>query len=346
MAASLMAALAPLMIGGATRGIQGIRHNRQQNGNIRERRAAKREAKRPQATPEQLEAARHSPYRQNEYDLQANGVAPQNQGQMSYNDYEQVPYQEEEIAYEPQAYGFEDGYPENPYDMPPAYNEFEGGEDAYGYDEGGFVDDGMAHTMFHPESMSMAEGGYQDGGLLPYAAGGYAAGGYSHGGLPHYGVGGFLKDASSGIFNSIKGMGQRMAPGLIEKGKTMGQGLLNKGADWAGNKVGNMVGNTFGQQYGDMARQGLSQGINKYGNQGLEAAGNAADRFAQQGFQRQPQGGMGGGMGGGMQHPQMQQRPQMQPQMQQRPQFQPQQGGYGQQQPMVRPGNQYASIYG
>jgi hypothetical protein len=353
MAAGLMAALAPLMIQGTTRGVQAIRRNRKEHGNIRERRAARREPERPQATPEQLEAARHSPYRQNEHDMAATGYLPQNAEQWGG-----APAYEEEVIYEPPAYGFEGGYPENPYDMPPEYEKpdeygyetyADGGEvDEDGYELGGFApEDGMAHTMFHPESASLAMGGYADGGILPYATGGYAPGGYRAGGMPHYGLGGFLKDASSGIFNSLKGLGQKAAPQLIERGKSMGQGLLNKGAEWAGNKAGEFVGNKFGQEYGDMARQGLSQGINQFGNRGLEAAGGAANRFAEQGFQRAPQ------QGAGMQKPMQQmQQPQRGGQQQGGLYGQQQQGGmYGQQQqPMVRPGspygNQYASIYG
>lgn len=188
-----------------------------------------------------------------------------------------------------------------------------------GYADGGAINspyngqpEGQMSIMPYPmPSDSMphyAMGGYASGGSMMHTLNQlapinnphddmmrhYAMGGYAHGGMPHMGIGGMLSGLWGGAKNMFSGMASKYGPQAMDFAKQQGQGLLNKGAEYAGNKAGEFIGNKLGPQYGQMAQGAISGGINKFGNQGLNQGLNYAGN--KMGIQRpqqpQPQPGM------------------------------------------------------
>lgn len=185
-----------------------------------------------------------------------------------------------------------------------------------GYADGGMAEGGYnegqtpyVQPMTTNALAPYAGGGYADGGFMD---GGYASGGhvmqgsygpqmYAHGGhhypnggyVPHYGWGG-LGSFLSNAWNSVKGVAKPMlsqaaakyGPQIINKGAELGQNMLKKGAERAGEGIGNWVGSKFGDEMGQKARSGITGTANSLGEsairQGSQYATNTLNRYAPQ----------------------------------------------------------------
>ncbi len=194
----------------------------------------------------------------------------------------------------------------NQYQRPMAYG---------GYADGGAINspyngqpEGQMSIMPYPmPSDSMPHygmGGYAHGGSMMHTLNQlapinnphdqmmhhYAMGGYAHGGMPHMGIGGMLSNMWGGAKNMFSGMANKYGPQVMDFAKQQGQGLLNKGAQYAGNKAGEFIGGKLGPQYGQMAQGAISGGINKFGNQALNQGMNfAGNKLGIPQQQRQPE---------------------------------------------------------